>query len=38
MGSGKVCVVHREEFSKWLKKYAELFYKTFSHRVKNLEL
>jgi len=27
-----------EEFSKWLKKYAELFYKTFSHRVKNLEL
>jgi hypothetical protein len=27
-----------EEFIKWHKKYAELFYKTFSHRVKNLEL
>lgn len=27
-----------EEITKWLKKYAELFYKTFSDRVKNLEL
>jgi len=27
-----------EEFIKWHKKYAELFYKTFSHRIKNLEL
>jgi hypothetical protein len=27
-----------EEFIKWHKKYAELFYKTFSDRVQNLEL
>ncbi|MDR2592386.1 MAG: DUF4268 domain-containing protein [Chitinispirillales bacterium] len=27
-----------EEFTKWFKKYAELFYKTFSNRVKNLEI
>jgi len=27
-----------EEYSKWFKKYAELLHKTFSDRVKNLEL